>query len=281
MKLLKNIAIFVPTALIILFCGMLPTISGQVQDSLDGQNVTFAEMKTVQFSKEVTDFEKLFLMCYGDMVDVSDERTRFKERELEAHAKELLDPYVNAGLIPTSLEEFSFSASPRFLYMNDSSEISGIFWLVDMKYDYSKENISMCIDDQDGDLMLVSYDCLADRDIYESIGMDLDELMNIFCDLYFQQVDMFETVEIKDEEKNAFEQYTDSYGNNMGTEFYGESYDAVEGTYGFYISGGEQTKSTSSVWYHLEDWENGNLDLRFNVYTRGFYNEFDASMNWG
>lgn len=259
MKKFKHVLIFLLMASVILLCGMLPTIAGLLQDSLDGQSVTYAEMKTVQFSKELTDFEKLSLVRYGDLADVSDEKTHLKETEIQKVAINLLAPYVEAGLIPTDVTEFKFYGKPKLLYNDASSELSGIFWLVDMKSLDGNQTISMCIDDQDKDLMVVSYDCM--NNIYHENGFEMDSLLDIFCNIYFSTITVLE-----EETINGWTEFALDDNSEVSSA-------ATDGGI-FNITEKETTKRSSSLNFYWGDTINGSIEMVFSVYERGFYNAF-------
>lgn len=258
MKKHKNILIFILTTAIILLCAMLPVIAGVIQDSLDGQSINYQEMRTVQFSRELSDLEKLSLLRYGEMLDVSEEKTRLKIAQVQDVAKSLLEPYINTGMMPVNFEDFIFSASPKLFYNNTSSGISGIFWMIDMKSEDGNHMVSMCIDDQDEDLMLVSYDCMMD--IYSSLGLERDYILNTFCEIYFDRITI-----INEETTNAWvEQAILPDDNDSGNENIEYVFPDIE-----------RTKSTSSIQFHWGNEKNGDINMKLSVYHRGFFNGFD------
>lgn len=282
---------------LILLCGMLPSIAGKLQDSLEGTNVALESVKTVQFSHELTDFEKLSLIRYGEMAEVSAEKTKMQTKQVQVCALSIINLYQENGLIPHvidiedaagALETFSFQVKPVLLYDTTSSEQRGIFWLVDIKSVDDLHFFSMCIDDQDGKLMIISYlnheenrliaedgntvtedsgynaandSNYTNESIHTMYQHDKEELLEKFCTTYFSQIALWKEDQISEIVERGLFSYEGAYGN-VGT----------DGTY--YISDVEVTKEYAAVTFFWGDTKDGALDMHFAVHANGFYNEW-------
>lgn len=261
----KNIIIFMLIAGIILICGMLPVIAGGIQDSLESQSVTLGELHTVQFFDELTDFEKLSLIRYGVMAEVSEEKVKMNEEEVYAATNALLEPYLVNGLLPFEmdsnfLDNFQYMAKPTLFYHNTASRQSGIFWLIDLKSTDGNHNISMCIDDQDGKLMIISY-YNEETNVYEESGLLKEELLEKFCEIFFGQIVIGDAGFMDEINEQELFRYKDAFGSLN-----------VDGEY--MISDVENTQEYSAVSFFWGDSQDGALDMQFVVHNNGFYNEW-------
>lgn len=269
MKRLKSLVFFLLTSVIIIFGGMLPFIAGNVQDSLEGQAITLEKIKTVQFFNELTDIEKLSLICFGEMAEVSEEKANMNTKEVQTTAISILETFGKNGMIPLESDygtygemfwDFNFYAEPILLYNNTSSQERGIFWLIDLKSADGIHSISMCIDDQDGKLMIISYYKEA-AEFYEALGYMKEELLNIFCETYFTQISLWDD-NLLNEISNSSILFYDKTDGAM----------SVDGEYN--ISDMESTDDYAAVNFFWEDTQKGALDMHFVVHSSGFYNEW-------
>lgn len=159
MKKWKSIIAVIVVFLVIVLCGMLPGIVASVEDSFT-EEMTYVDVKTMRFSNELSDIEKLYLVAYGDKVDISHENTELQYEEVIEVADKLLQPYFDTGLIVQPREMYSISCIPIFCYSNTNSrnEISGVFWLVDLvNKENSADQISLWIDESTQKIIWIRY----------------------------------------------------------------------------------------------------------------------------
>lgn len=221
MKTHKNILFIILMLIIILLCGMFPTIAGVVQDSFDGQNINYEEIKSVQFSKKISTVEKFFLLSGGDIAAASEKKTKINAEKIRKTAEEALLPYVHRGMIRGDLSDFSIQYEPILYYNSEESDISSIFWMIDMtSYTESwSERIYLCIDDQTGKLMVISYEC--SEEIYPAYMCD--ELLAWFYSTYYGELDLSEEEKawLLSKEITPMDE-TSAITSHMGDETYGE-----------------------------------------------------------
>lgn len=221
MKKHKNVLFIILMLIIILLCGMFPTIAGVIQDSFDGQNINYEEIKSVQFSKKISTVEKLFLLSRGDIAAASEKKTKINAENIRNTAEEVLLPYINRGMIRGDLSDFSIQYEPILYYNSEESDISSIFWMIDMtSYTESwSEHIYLCIDDQTGRLMVISYEC--SEEIYPAYMWD--ELLAWFYSTYYGELDLSEEEKawLLSKEINPMDE-TSTITLRMGDETYGE-----------------------------------------------------------
>lgn len=265
MKMCKRIFLLLFVAVIVLLCGMFPTIAGRIQDSYESQNTTVAQMKTIQFSEALTDFEKLSLIRYGVMAEVSENKVRMSQQDVYTSARFLLEPYIGNQLLPfeldaNSMENFAFQAKPALLYYNTASKQTGIFWLIDMKSPDGLHSISMCIDDQDGKLMIISY-YNEEEMVYENLGLSYTDLLGTFGEVYLGQLVLGDSNLLDKSNGQTLFSYKNAYGSIN-----------AEGK--FMISDIEEQKDYSAVNFYWGDSKEGALDMQFVVHSHGFYNEW-------
>lgn len=238
MRRFRNSIVLVLTAVVIVFCAILPQIPARIQDSLSDKRVVYEDIKTVQFYKDLTTVEKLFLVSRGSIISADEEKAKIKTENIREVVENALFPYIEAGLIPENLSDFSIQYEPLLYYDSTVSDISNIFWCIDMKLSESNEQkIYLCIDDQSEKIMMISYECL-ERICDE--GM-LEKLNTIFYNTYQDEMELWESTEsyiIASEQKNT----------------------AIE---------------DAAITFCLSDAVYGELNMTFCANTKGFYNYFD------
>lgn len=151
---------------------MLPTIVAKVEDHLADETVYYNEMKSVQLLRELNDVEKLYLLKNDTSVSISEEDTNLKSANMFEVVEAALVTYIERGFIQGNLADFSMECEPRLYYSNTISNLSGIFWEIQMELsDEFGQNIYLHLDDQTGKLLLISYECL--EPIYQNLYLDI------------------------------------------------------------------------------------------------------------
>lgn len=203
MKKWKSIIAVIVVFLVIVLCGMLPGIVASVEDSFT-EEMTYVDVKTMQFSNELSDIEKLYLVAYGDKAEISQENTELQYEEVIEVADKLLQPYFDAGLIVQPREMYSINCIPIFCYSNTNSgnEISGVFWIVELvDKENSADYISLWIDESTQKIIWIRYQSKHDYYNPELLG----ELAHSFYSLYMSDKEELFSAEN--------ETYVDEYEN--------------------------------------------------------------------
>ena len=162
MKMTKNKCMIFITALIIVISSMLPMLMAAVEDIIADDNICYEEIKTVQLFKELNDFQRMYLLEHGVTASISEERTSLKREQMQEVVVNILCDYYARGYILSPISDFSIvECEPVLYYSNTESNLSGIFWKIQMElWDELGQSIYLCVDDQTGKALLVSYDCL-------------------------------------------------------------------------------------------------------------------------
>lgn len=173
MRKWKRLGAIIMVALTIVLCGMLPGIVGRIEDTIPVEP-TYVNMKSMQFSRELSDLEKMYLVVYGNKVDVSADTASLEPEEVIAIALEKLEPYYSMGLISQPVKTFDVEiCRPMLCYSTvySQNELSGVFWVVNMidggvnekgtnvSYDETviKKEITLWIDEISGEIVWIHY----------------------------------------------------------------------------------------------------------------------------
>ena len=83
MKQYKNAFILIATGIIIVLCALFPVLTAKIQDAMADDNVSYEEVKTMQFFKERSPSENLVLLRSGTSATISEEKTKLKSKNME------------------------------------------------------------------------------------------------------------------------------------------------------------------------------------------------------
>lgn len=190
MKKWKSISAVILVALVIVLCGMLPGIVAEVEEFFT-EETTYVDVKKMQFSSELSDLEKMYLVVYGNKDDIVVESATLSQEEAIAIAQARLEPYFTAGLIAREQRDFDVAiCKPMFCFSNIYSQIdlSGIFWVVHLENNGQnekevteqnvqsakevKEEITIWIDEVSGEIVWIYYfnekGCYAPEELGEN-----------------------------------------------------------------------------------------------------------------
>lgn len=238
MQKLKYVFVVLVTAAMIAFCAVLPMITAHFQDfSADGK-VVYRDMAELELNiRELTIYEKLYLLRYAQSLEVDEGKALLSQEEVRAAVEKGLQPYADAGFITTDMDSLSFECSPMLFYdVINSEEMTGMFWNVTMNtyynYGYSKEEmfelsadmpetyISLVLDDDTGKIMQIQI-ITEQEDFYVYDEMRLWEL----CEIYFDNLGLDEEATVSFMENPEFflaEPETLCMIYSIGDIFYGE-----------------------------------------------------------
>lgn len=186
MKRNKKGTILILTMGIMIVCMLLPMITALIEDSVFDQKVVYNDMKTMQFSRNLSDVEKLFLLYKGNEATVDEEKTKLNSEDMKKVVDTALTPYKKAGMILGELDEFVMECEPHFYYSSTETNLSGIFWMIQLEsHNQWRESMTIWMDDQSQKLMLFSYEC--DSMIFEE--NTAEEYLGWFSSIYMEQMD--------------------------------------------------------------------------------------------
>lgn len=237
MKQYKNAFILIATGIIIVLCALFPVLTAKIQDAMADDNVSYEEVKTMQFFKERSPSENLVLLRSGTSATISEEKTKLKSKNMEEIIAGDLSPYTDMNLLYPGAADYTIeNCEAKLYYDSNSSEISGIFWFVDLKYSGEYESSAeLCLDDQTGKILSITYL----TSIYMFDESILEECLSNFVYIYCENLGIWD--EIIGETELNIEQ------NNEKLPPYRETY------------------------VYMNDSDYGDVGISFCVYTNGFY----------
>ena len=235
MKDKRNGIIFSLCLLVLLLCGMLPFFTAWGGDFVSKETITYHKMKTVQIYPEVNDIQKLYLLKSETFIPVSEKRCKLKKEDMGEIIENALAAYIDSNLIQGTLCDFSLECEPFRYYSVEDANLSSTIWVIRMElWDDLGQSIVVYLDDQDGKVLSLSYDCL--NLVYET--GTLSERVWVLSGIYLSYMDWMNT--------------------NVNEETSG-----VEPAFGY-------EKKNSSLSYHVGDIGYGEIEIRFAIGENGF-----------
>lgn len=191
------------TVIVIALCAVLPMLLFKLGDFVMDDKVYSAEVKSVQFSAELTDLERLYLIDRGMSTEITQDRTILKSEDMKEVLATSLTEYIDTGLLIVDIiEDFDVvSCIPYRCYSNEIANLSGTFWEIYLESASDPgHSLRVSLDDQTGKILLMSYECL--EPIYDEYMVDV--LPNALLDCYRNHMDMpYYIDEMNDENKKV------------------------------------------------------------------------------
>lgn len=211
MKKYKNTILLILTWAALIVCGMLPVITAVIEDKLADDKIYYGEIKQVRLFQELNDTERLYLLKNGTKAEVTEDRAKLKEANMLENVEAALDIYRDGGLISAAISDFTMTCKPYLYYSTEISNLSGIFWEIEMElWDEYGQSMTIYLDDQTGKALLISYECL--EPVFESYW--LDQMVNVLYKSYRSVMDFAEEhvgQELRDENGGYTGKYSISY----------------------------------------------------------------------
>ncbi len=183
MKNRSATGIAVITVMILVICALLPVIVLKTGDIAANKRVHTVEMKTIQFARELTDADRLYLLGNGMRVTTSEEKTNLRTEDLIETIRPGLTAYLEAGLIQGNVEDYAITeALPYRMYSNVDSNISCAFWYIDLETpDQPGRYVTISLDDQTGRIMQISYTNVDTICSADSLRLLLDVFITVYA----------------------------------------------------------------------------------------------------
>lgn len=205
MQKLKYVLVILFTAAVIAFCAVLPMAVAHFQDVSSDGKVIYSDMRELQLNiKELSIYEKLYLLRHAQALEVDEGKAQMSQAELKAAVETGLKPYIEAGFVKTAIEDMNYESTAMLFYdVINAEEMTGIFWSVTMNtyFDYGDKGdglpesnegivetyISLIIDDDTGKIM--SMQVITPQEGYYD-EMRLWEI----CEIYFSNLGLSDEV---------------------------------------------------------------------------------------
>lgn len=178
------------TVAVILVCACFPMIVAGIEDSMTNKTVEYHDVVQLQLFKELNMTQKLYLLTKGEEAEILEDNANLKKSAMSVIAEAALKPYYGTGLLIMDLSHYTMECKPRLFYSNQYSDVSGIFWYVEMTDVYGQK-ISMYIDDWTGRIMLINHE--VGRESYDGIQR-WEEQMSQLIQVYQDETGMYENI---------------------------------------------------------------------------------------
>ncbi len=194
-----NVCVVALMVIILTICAFLPAIVLKTADRIADSKVYYSDIKSVSFeseSNETNISNLLYLLNNGIYVDESEENMNYKKKDLPGLVRKAISPYVENGLIPAKVRDFSITnAIPMRLYGYTDLANTGAYWVLDLlSRDNDSHFLHLLLDDATGGIFVINY--ISGENVYQSDEENLvrlhKELVNTFSDSIGAEITSYE-----------------------------------------------------------------------------------------
>ena len=157
---LKSILVILLTAALLVGGSLLPTAATRIQDKTTMNMVQYENIEALQLRLEeealsMTYPEKMFLMMHGSGMDITDEDTRIKDKNLMEAAYTAITPYMDLFL-GGSFDNDYLEYYPVMVYDESDPSRYAYYWHVILSLDVSEnDTVSVILDDETGKVIAI------------------------------------------------------------------------------------------------------------------------------
>lgn len=246
MKKNRNSLIFILCLILLVLCAMFPFITARIGDFLSSEILTYHKVKTVQLYPEVNDIQKLYLLKNETFIPISESQCKLKKDDMGEVLESVLAAYIDSSLIKGTISDFSLKCEPFRYYSKTEANLSATIWVVQMElWDELGQSIVVYLDDRDGKILSISYDCL--NPVYEN--KELAEKIWILSEIFLSYMDWLNINET--DGKNG----TEAVNNELS---------------GIVDQTDDYDKKKTGLSYHVGDVTYGELEILFVLTEKGF-----------
>lgn len=191
MEKLKRFTVLLVTAVLIVSCSRLPQLVTHMYAQKDTDQIQFESIPVLSLDlrkiPELTLLHKLYLVHYGDYIQISQDNFSMSASQSLSCAKEALEIYLGNGLIP-DLPADSVEECIPLLYYSLATDLYCQGWQVNIHstdYSYSAE---LFIDDETGNLLRIYFWC--DHEIESFSSYDLLDRLDTFLEIFLGSMGM-------------------------------------------------------------------------------------------
>ena len=222
MQKVKYALVLLLTAVLITLGALLPSIAARVQDAAEQGKVLFGDMEEIRLNLyELSALQKLYLIPAATVVDMSTDKTKLREEDMEQTIAAVLRPYIQNGLIPDTLDAFTSEYHPMLYYSPIDAELSNIVWMVSLASGEEQtdwQRIDILMDDKTGKILTINYNRALP--LYDD--WMLEDLLKSFYTVYLNELDLTAEEGLHREENANAEKRAASTTFRWGDAEYGE-----------------------------------------------------------
>ena len=160
MRKVRNAFLILLTVLLLVAGSLLPSAAAYFQDETITNAVQYESIEAIKLKLEeeipgMTYQEKIFLMMNGMGVEVTDENTVIKEKEVMEAVYAAMTPYMELFL-GGSFDNDYIEYYPAMVYDESDPSRYTYYWYVTMSLDVSvNDTVSVILDDETGKILAV------------------------------------------------------------------------------------------------------------------------------
>lgn len=191
MRKVKNALLLLLVALLLAVGCLLPMAAARLQDSQTANLVQYADIEALQLKLEeevlsMTFLEKIFLTMHGMGVEINDENTRIKEKDVLNVTDKALTPYQEV-FFGKSFDNDYIHYYPVMVYDESDPSRYYYYWYVTMSLDASyNDHVTVILDDETGKLLAIE---MTDPEMYIDEPY-LQELQYALSGIYLNELDI-------------------------------------------------------------------------------------------
>ena len=182
----KNILLLLLAAVVITACAALPGLVAVCQDGAAIGQTHYETVPNIQLhirgeeaASPLKELARISLMDGG--LEISDTMASMTAEEAEARFYDILQTYIDAGLV-ASFDAVVYESRCMLATVSSDASVNGVFWMATLISgdDQNFAQFDAAIDDETGHLLAVSY--TGDRAFSAA---EREKIREVFTDLYF------------------------------------------------------------------------------------------------
>lgn len=189
MRKVRNAFLILLTVLLLVAGSLLPSAAAYFQDETITNAVQYESIEALKLKLEeeipgMTYQEKIFLMMNGMGVEITDENTVIKEKEVMEAVYAAMTPYMELFFGKPFDNDYIYYY-PVMLYDEGDPSRNAYYWYVNISLDVSYHDyITVILDDATGKLLAID---VTDPEWYIEDGY-LQELQYSLAEIYFNEL---------------------------------------------------------------------------------------------
>lgn len=160
MSKIKSVLVILLTVMLLIGGSLLPTMATRIQDKSTANVVQYENIEALQLRLEeealsMTYPEKMFLMMHGAGMDITDEDTKIKGKNILEATYTALLPYMEL-FFGSSFDNDHIEYYPVMVYDESNPARYAYYWHVILSLDVSEnDTVSVVLDDETGKVLAV------------------------------------------------------------------------------------------------------------------------------
>lgn len=163
MRKLQIILVLLVAGILVAGCGFMPMILARIQDytsmnQIQYEQVNSVELAFVEDEPSLPLLEKLNILKFAGSIEIDANETNMSEAEAKAAFLNALQPFLDSGVIPVSLDNMEIWIYPQVAYNREDPREFMTVWTLDIvSHAEPYQSLGAVLDDETGKILSISY----------------------------------------------------------------------------------------------------------------------------